>query len=696
MFAPDHIKMVNTNSTVFGRKKRKKHHCMDNLYMDRQRGCDWGRMKGALMSIGIIIGCAGVAGILGWYFSTMGSQKLFHLETLSIDLESSRKLKLMINEDDVILTVSMQEYLPTQAHHIKCREPSDICLHWRKHATLKINRMQAQNAKCYNIQWRGNSCSETTLMDCFKLDDHWYAAGYDIERDGYDNHMEPYLNDGSREDMYAGSGFKERYWLSSRGVALLVDDTVPLFVGKAKSQNEFCFKAAHQKPYFPLNTSTPLLNYTLCHADNPTIMHRYIMDNYIKRPTNIPHRDLFSRPHWRYPATNEYSIDNDGNQTSLMEYVDSLRQYNFTDGWVDIDTGWQSTKLAYEFNQSSFPNPKMVIEYCSALDFKVSLATSPFIDVRSDTFTELEREQMLVTGCSGDLPALIKWKNKIGGLLDFSKIEAGKYLTRKMNRLESHLGISSFVFTNGGSNELPYCFNTATQLNHLNEYPQLYAQLAYTASKTQSNVISVGYGTSKYSLVTVMSDIEPSWKSHKGIKSIIPQVLKLNLMGYPFIMASGIHISDSGTLPTSVVDREFYIRWLQLITLLPCIQLSIPPWIYDQGVITIAQNMIKIHQKFVPTYQDLFKEFIHNGTPVIRPLWWSEPYNTIALRIDDQFLIGEDIMVAPIIEKGKTSRDIYFPPGLWRDKMTKRNIIGGKWIRNVTVALDHLPYFLKL
>lgn len=63
--------------------------------------------------------------------------------------------------------------------------------------------------------------------------------------------------------------------------------------------------------------------------------------------------------------------------------------------------------------------------------------------------------------------------------------------------------------------------------------------------------------------------------------------------------------------------------------------------------------------------------------------------------IRDQFAIGEDIVVAPVLREGQRSRDIFLPAGWWRDEMGSSRVLGGKWIRNYTVPLERVPFFTR-
>jgi len=89
---------------------------------------------------------------------------------------------------------------------------------------------------------------------------------------------------------------------------------------------------------------------------------------------------------------------------------------------------------------------------------------------------------------------------------------------------------------------------------------------------------------------------------------------------------------------------------------------------------------------------------ITKGEPMNRPLWWVDPEDPVTHTIGDQFMLGEDILVAPVVYEGATSRNIYLPKGTWRAELKSgtRTYIGPIWLNNFPAPLDVLPFFTKL
>lgn len=111
-------------------------------------------------------------------------------------------------------------------------------------------------------------------------------------------------------------------------------------------------------------------------------------------------------------------------------------------------------------------------------------------------------------------------------------------------------------------------------------------------------------------------------------------------------------------------------------------------------VVQIAQKFTELHETLVaPRVLELAGEVLDTGDPIIRPLWWIANNDEAAYKIDSQFLIGDDLMVAPVLEAGKQERDIYLPAGRWRSYKGEQFDKGPVYLTDYPVDLDEIAYF---
>ncbi|KAM6309018.1 SITS-binding protein-like [Aegotheles albertisi] len=146
-------------------------------------------------------------------------------------------------------------------------------------------------------------------------------------------------------------------------------------------------------------------------------------------------------------------------------------------------------------------------------------------------------------------------------------------------------------------------------------------------------------------------------------------------------------------------DPELYVRWLQIMTFLPVMAFSTPPWLCcDTWVLNLTRRCIQRHRDFVvPLLMKYSEEWLSLGYPIFRPAWWLSPTDPTAFTIEDEFLIGDEVLVAPITEKGQTWRDIFLPGEgqRWLDTNTARVFDGGTTLTNYSAGLTEVPVFVK-
>ena len=204
--------------------------------------------------------------------------------------------------------------------------------------------------------------------------------------------------------------------------------------------------------------------------------------------------------------------------------------------------------------------------------------------------------------------------------------------------------------------------------------------------------VRVGVQTQNLPIFVRMLDKNSNWENKNGLKTLINTALTFGILGYPFILPDMI---GGNAYEGNKPDRELFIRWLEATALLPSMQFSIVPWQYDEEVVNISRKFVKLHEDYSGLIIELAQESVRTGAPIIRPLWWIAPFDEQAQIIDSQFLLGNNTLVAPVLEKGAVSRDIYLPSGTWHSVLDGRNISGPEYLRAYSAKLDELPIFIR-
>ena len=186
-----------------------------------------------------------------------------------------------------------------------------------------------------------------------------------------------------------------------------------------------------------------------------------------------------------------------------------------------------------------------------------------------------------------------------------------------------------------------------------------------------------------------------NYASWDHLAMTIPMMTNLSVSGVPFV---GADVGGFNDRPSG----ELYTRWLQAATLTPFLRShsvgwsgNKEPWEYGDDFTPINRSYIELRYKFLPYLYTLFYEHERTGQPIMRPLWYEFPDDKLTYLVSDEYMVGSDILVAPVVKEGMRNRDAYFPAGAtWINWWTGERLEGGKQHR-VDAPLDRLPLFVR-
>ncbi|MBI3877716.1 MAG: DUF4968 domain-containing protein [Verrucomicrobia bacterium] len=174
----------------------------------------------------------------------------------------------------------------------------------------------------------------------------------------------------------------------------------------------------------------------------------------------------------------------------------------------------------------------------------------------------------------------------------------------------------------------------------------------------------------------------------------VPMLLNLSLSGVAFCGADAGGFLDSPT-------PELFVRWMQLAALTPFFRnhsnkeaLPQEPWAFGPEAERICKKFIALRYRLLPKLEKLFAETHATGAPVMRPLLYHFQNDPVAVACNDQFLLGADLLVAPVLQPGVTARCVYLPRGTWRDFWSRRVFRGPRHIV-APAPLERIPLFVR-
>ena len=197
-------------------------------------------------------------------------------------------------------------------------------------------------------------------------------------------------------------------------------------------------------------------------------------------------------------------------------------------------------------------------------------------------------------------------------------------------------------------------------------------------------------GTQKYATVWT-GDNQSLW-SH--LQMMVPQLCNLGMSGFAF---AGTDIGGFGADTTP----ELLTRWIEAAVFSPLFRNHScqgtrrqEPWQFDDQVVGIYRKYVKMRYRFLPYLYDLFYQGEQTGLPVMRPLVLHYPKDPETYNLNGEFLVGENLLVAPVLEQGATKKMVYLPEGEWYDYWTGEKITGGKYFLR-DAPIDLCPMYLK-
>jgi alpha-glucosidase (family GH31 glycosyl hydrolase) len=205
-------------------------------------------------------------------------------------------------------------------------------------------------------------------------------------------------------------------------------------------------------------------------------------------------------------------------------------------------------------------------------------------------------------------------------------------------------------------------------------------------------------GSAAYDGGTFPGDETTDWTPSSGIASLTPDMLSRAVTGaYGFATDIGGYY-DLATPPTT---KELFLRWAEWAALSPIFRLhgsslagTHTPWSYDAQTVRVYNRLSRLHLRAVPLILSLWREADRSGMPITRPLWLAYPHDRAAWRQEQEWLLGQDVLVAPVVTEGATSRSVYFPAGCWRSPSGHRTYRGPR-SATVSAPLTDLPFFVR-
>ncbi|MEX2194269.1 MAG: TIM-barrel domain-containing protein [Thermoleophilaceae bacterium] len=299
-------------------------------------------------------------------------------------------------------------------------------------------------------------------------------------------------------------------------------------------------------------------------------------------------------------------------------------------------------------------------------------------------------------------PATVHWweRHKIRRQLDLGfhgfMQDFGEQVTEDMRFHDGSIGVEMH-------NRYPILFHRTTRRildAYEREHPDrgeiwMYTRSGFSGYADESGVRHPG--SQGYESANFPGDETGDWQRSLGLPSLATDMLNRAVGGaYGFTTDIGGYF-DSFT--SDVLDEELFTRWMEWSALTPffrlhnscCTNDTQMPWEFEHGV-ERWNALSGLHERAVPYMRELWEQAQTTGMPITRPMWLAAPGEPEARAQDQQWMLGDDVLVAPVVEKGAISRRVWFPEGCWRHGETGEERTGPGY-HDVAAPLGRLPWF---
>ena len=375
------------------------------------------------------------------------------------------------------------------------------------------------------------------------------------------------------------------------------------------------------------------------------------------------------------------------------------------------------------FDSEYWPDPKAMCDELHAMGTKVMISIWPSVDKKSIHYYDMLDKGLLVRTERGTNQTYDFMGDCV--TFDATNPEARKYIWEVAKKNYVDYGIDMFWLDNAEPDYNiydweNYRYQMGPAIACTNIYPKCYNQAFYEGmvemgKKSIVNLTRSGwFGSQKYGAVLWNGDVQSTWEC---LEDSIAQGLNMGIAGFPWWN------TDIGGFmygnPEDPAFVELLERWAQFAVFSPIMRLhgdrdphDTPPlckdpqqdygggylytgrpneiWSYGPKAQEILEAQIKLRQSLVPYISKLSKEAAKTGAPVMRTMFYEFPEDEKCWDLRDQYMFGDEYLVAPVLKAGIKSRKVYLPAGKWTDIRDGKVYDGGQTVE-LNTPIEAIP-----
>ncbi|MDF0604959.1 glycoside hydrolase family 31 protein [Neisseriaceae bacterium TC5R-5] len=400
-------------------------------------------------------------------------------------------------------------------------------------------------------------------------------------------------------------------------------------------------------------------------------------------------------PKWSlgYSGSTMAYTDADNAQQRMNEFLARCAEHDILCDSFHLSSGYTSIgnkRYVFHWNRDKFPDPAAFVEHYRAHGVKLIPNIKPCLLRDHPQFAEAAARGLLLQNPDGS-PALEQFWDEVGAYLDFTHPDTLLWWQQQVHEQLLHYGMAATWNDNNEfeiRNPRAHCqqFGTprpASEAKPLHTLLMLQAsraaQIDYAPQQRPFLVSRAGCAGMQRYVQTWSGDNYTSWET---LQYNIKMSIGLSLSG---VSNTG---HDIGGFAGPAPDAELFLRWLQASVLMPRFSIhswnddhtANEPWMHP-AITPQVRELIKLRYRYLPyLYQQLWRAH-QDYQPIIRPTFLDFPDDARCYQENDDFLIGPDLLLAPVVAPGQSRRSVYLPQGSgWYEVNSGQYYDGGERI----------------
>ena len=400
-------------------------------------------------------------------------------------------------------------------------------------------------------------------------------------------------------------------------------------------------------------------------------------------------------PEWSFGLWLSTSFVTDYDEKTVTAFIDEMEKREIPLDVFHFDCFWMREYqwCDFQWDPRTFPDPHGMLTRLKSRGLKISLWINPYIGQASPLFAEGKSGGYFLKRSDGSIWQWDLWQAG-NAIVDFTNPQAREWFKSKLRPL-LEMGVDCFKTDFGERIPTDVIYhNGADPLEMHNLYTQLYNATVWELLQEVKGKNAIVFARS----ATVGGQKMPvHWggdnsSSFESMAESLRGGLSLSLSGF------GYWSHDIGGFEGNP-DPAVFKRWLAFGLLSSHSRLhgneSVRvPWSIDEEAVDVTRTFAMLKRKLRPYLIETMRDVSEKGLPMMRPMLLAFPEDPTAWFLDQQYMLGPDLLVAPVFSaEGEVT--FYLPAGTWRNYFTNEEIVGGRWIKE-THGFHSLPLYMRI